>query len=198
MSFASTIVEGQGELEAKSGTEVNMPGAPESTSILDGSTTTAKEKETASTTEKSQSKESQENSTSENTKPHKKKRTDSTSTKTPSGWPSRYPFQSSDTRLLDKIKDEQILFSELTWKEKLAYRKEFWKEYLSETKQCLPYLKRLCLMILRISPWRVIGLVCLHVVNGLLPALGLKTKGRFIMMVRNPGVSKTKYSCNRA
>jgi hypothetical protein len=73
----------------------------------------------------------------------------------------------------------------MTWQEKKEYRKNFFKLYLSETKKCIPYVQRLFWMIYKISPWRVALLLVVELVKGLLPALTLKAKGDFILMVRN-------------
>ena len=38
-------------------------------------------------------------------------------------------------------------------------------------------------MIYHISPWRAVVILALNVVNGLLPAMTLRTRGSFIMLV---------------
>jgi len=101
------------------------------------------------------------------------------------GWPSRAPFYSSSSeRRSTEIPDEKkIYWSELTWNQKIAWRKAFLREYLSETKSCLPHVRKLFLMIYRISPWRAAVVLALNIVSGLLPALTLQTRGNFILMV---------------
>jgi hypothetical protein len=104
------------------------------------------------------------------------------------GWPSRYPFSRSPYQELAQLanKDDgegRIFWSELSLSEKIKFRKQFLKEYLSETKLCLPYVRKLFLMICRLSPWRAATILILNIVNGLLPALTLQTRGNFIMMV---------------
>jgi len=98
------------------------------------------------------------------------------------GWPNRRPFStySSQNSLDEK---EWIYATEMTWKEKQAYRKSFLKEYLSEMAKSIPYTKRFLATIYRISPWRVVAMIALNIVRGLLPAVGLQTRGRFIHMV---------------
>lgn len=100
------------------------------------------------------------------------------------GWPNRSPFSTySSQKPLDE--KEWIYATEMTWKEKQAYRKTFLKEYLSEMAKSIPYTKRFLAMIYRISPWRVLAMIVLNIVRGLLPAVGLQTRGRFIHMVYN-------------
>jgi len=102
--------------------------------------------------------------------------------KPPQGWPERTPFRTkikSSQRILDKY----IFWSELTLEEKLSYRREFLTEYLSEIKKCFPYVQKLFIMIYRISPWRAVMILVLNIVNGLLPAITLQTRGSFIIMV---------------
>ena len=102
--------------------------------------------------------------------------------KSPSGWPTRKLFYHSD-QIEIKNAEEWIYFSELTWSEKMAFRKRIMKEYFSETVKCFPHLKRLVHMIVRISPWRVLALIALKIISGFVPALTLQAKGRFILMV---------------
>jgi hypothetical protein len=98
------------------------------------------------------------------------------------GWPSRPPFLKLTTK---KDSDDNYIYaSELTWEEKQAYRANFLREYLSETKQCIPHVRRLYMMIYRISPWRAIALLVSSVLMGMFPALRLQTRGNFIGMVR--------------
>jgi hypothetical protein len=102
------------------------------------------------------------------------------------GWPDRTPFShgvGGSSR--EKLK-EFTFWSDLTLQEKIAYRKEFLREYLSETKKCFPYVRKLFMMIYRISPWRAAVILMLNVVNGLIPALTLQTRGSFILMVHKP------------
>jgi len=79
---------------------------------------------------------------------------------------------------------EKIYWSELTWKEKLEFRKNFLKLYLTETKQCFPYVRKFIEMIYRVSPWRLIMLLALNLAKGLLPVLTLRARGNFMTMVR--------------
>src|SRR5438045_2039369 len=107
--------------------------------------------------------------------------------KKPQGWPSRPPF-STDFGNDDSSKKNpanQIYWGELTLKQKLEWRKAFVLEYLRETKLCFPHVRKLFLMIYRISPWRAIVVFVLNVVSGLLPALTLQTRGNFILMVND-------------
>jgi len=102
------------------------------------------------------------------------------------GWPSRPPFSNQSDRGGGSTKsqnEERIYWNEMTWSQKLAWRKAFVREYLAETKSCLPHVRKLFLMIYRISPWRAIVVFALNVVGGLLPALTLQTRGNFILMV---------------
>lgn len=99
------------------------------------------------------------------------------------GWPERTPFShgvGGSSR--EKLK-EFTFWGDLTLQEKIAYRKEFLREYLSETKKCFPYVRKLFMMIYRISPWRAAVILTLNVINGLIPALTLQTRGSFILMV---------------
>lgn len=104
------------------------------------------------------------------------------------GWPGRYPFSRSPYQDLSQTtseedREEKIFWSELTFLEKQQFRRQFLREYLSETKQCLPYVRKLFVMICRLSPWRAATILAFNIVNGLLPALTLQTRGNFIMMV---------------
>ena len=105
------------------------------------------------------------------------------------GWPSRVPFHKSyeneSRSYQDGKEEERIYWGDLTLKQKIAWRKAFLREYLSETKQCLPYVRKFFLMIYRISSWRAVVVFALNVASGLLPALTLQTRGTFIMMVHN-------------
>lgn len=98
------------------------------------------------------------------------------------GWPERVPFRTK-IRSSQSILQKHIFWSELTFKEKYLYRREFLTQYLSETKQCFPYVRKLFIMIYRISPWRVVMLLVLNIVNGFVPAMTLQTRGSFIVMV---------------
>ena len=112
------------------------------------------------------------------------------------GWPNRTPFQRLTKRNLPRDETKYIYSSELTWKEREAYRMAFLREYLSEIWKCIPYAKRLLLMIIRISPWRVAALILLNVLSGLLSAFGLTTRGRFVHMVFPPLGTEFKSSYN--
>jgi hypothetical protein len=103
------------------------------------------------------------------------------------GWPSRPPFSKNfdDDESSKNNTANQIYWGELTLKQKLEWRKAFVLEYLREAKLCLPHVRKLFLMIYRISPWRAIVVFVLNVVSGLLPALTLQTRGNFILMVNN-------------
>jgi len=105
----------------------------------------------------------------------------------PTGWPSRKPFY---TRLLFgpngmplKERMEVVYWADLTWKQKIAWRKAFLSEYLSETRKCLPFVWKLYVIIYRLSPWRAVVLLVVSIFRGILPALTLQTRGNFIMMV---------------
>jgi len=58
------------------------------------------------------------------------------------GWLGEYPFylKSGHPELLDE--KNWVYSSDLTRKERWTYRKEFLREYISETRKCLPYRKR--------------------------------------------------------
>jgi hypothetical protein len=99
------------------------------------------------------------------------------------GWLSRPPFSILVKGSIDEEVKEEIYWSEMTWQEKNEYRMDFFKLYLSETKKCLPYVRRLFWMIYKISPWRVGLFLVVELLKGLLPALTLKAKGDFIQMV---------------
>ena len=99
------------------------------------------------------------------------------------GWPDRPPFTVVEDDDTEEVLKKYTFWSDLTWREKYAYRKEFLRQYLSETRKCLPYVRRLFLMIYRISPWRAVTILVLNIVNSFLPALNLQTRGSFILMV---------------
>jgi hypothetical protein len=99
------------------------------------------------------------------------------------GWPERAPFSHGDKNSRAKLLKKYTFWSDLTWKEKLNYRKEFLKQYLTEIKLCLGYARRLFIMIYRISPWRTIAILAINFVNAFLPAIKLRTSGNFITMV---------------
>ena len=103
------------------------------------------------------------------------------------GWPSRSPFHCSsrESRTSENPDEKKIYWNELTWNQRIAWRKAFLREYLSEAKKCLPHVQRLFVMIYHISPWRAVVVLALNVVSGLLPALTLQTRGNFIMMVHS-------------
>ena len=102
------------------------------------------------------------------------------------GWPNRYPFRCYNPWQNSQKEGETekiIYWEELTLQAKLDYRKAFLKEYLSETKKCLPHVRKLFIMIYRLSPWRATTILAFNIVNGLLPALTLQTRGNFLMIV---------------
>jgi len=99
------------------------------------------------------------------------------------GWPDRPPFTVVEEDDTEELLKKYTFWSDLTWREKYAYQKEFLQQYFSETRECLPYVRRLFLMIYRISPWRAVTILVLNIVNSFLPALNLKTRGSFILMV---------------
>jgi hypothetical protein len=99
------------------------------------------------------------------------------------GWPSRPPFQKATRKSIKDWMKEHTFWSDLTWEEKMAYHKQFLMQYISETRKCFPYVRKLFLMIYRISPWRAVIILVLNAVNGLLPAMTLRTRGSFIMLV---------------
>jgi|SRR5277367_6250396 hypothetical protein len=104
----------------------------------------------------------------------------------PIGWPSRTPFHSktvvNKNGVWVKRKENLVFWSDLTWKQKNAWRKAFLTEYLSETKKCLPFVWKLYAIIYRLSPWRALVLLGVSIFRGFLPALTLQTRGKFIMM----------------
>lgn len=99
------------------------------------------------------------------------------------GWPDRQPFYTYDDEGKKKHAENQVYWSDLTWNEKFGYRKAFFILYFNETRKCLPYVRRLLGMIFRISPWRAAVIFAVNIAKSLLPALTLKTRGSFIMMV---------------
>ena len=99
------------------------------------------------------------------------------------GWPERAPFFQNHVDIQKKWFEESVFWTDLTWQEKMQYRKAFLREYLSETRRCLPYVRKLFLMIYRISPWRAIAVFALNIVNGLVPAINLHTTGDFMSLV---------------
>lgn len=105
-----------------------------------------------------------------------------TDPKASKGWLNREPFRIVKRKIEDKPK-KYVNWYDLTLREKYEYRKKFLFQYLRETKACLPHVKRLFLAIYRISPWRAAVLLILNVVNGLVPAMTLRTQGRFIILV---------------
>ena len=109
------------------------------------------------------------------------------------GWLAKTPF-SHGVRGSSREKLREFTFwSDLTLEEKIAYRKEFLREYLSETKKCFPYVRKLFMMIYRISPWRAAVILVLNVINSLLPALTLQTRGSFILMVNHQIFGETDF-----
>jgi hypothetical protein len=98
------------------------------------------------------------------------------------GWRDVFPFTFAQ-RSSRTSKRNWIAWSELTLREKYEYRRKFFLEYFSETRKCLPYVKKLFVAVYRISPWRATLLLFLNLVNGFLPALTLQTKGSFLILV---------------
>lgn len=99
------------------------------------------------------------------------------------GWPNRPPFKIVTRDDKDELFKKYTFWSDLTWREKYEYQREFLRLYLSETKQCLPYVRQLLSMIYRISPWRAVVILVSNLVDGFLPAIKLRTRGSFIIMV---------------
>src|SRR5579859_2178624 len=98
--------------------------------------------------------------------------------KPPRGWLSKAPFLIVQNKNWMKIHlEKNIYWSDLTLREKLEFRRSFLKIYLSETRQCLPYVRKFFLTVYRLSPWRVVMLLALNVLSGLLPALALQARG---------------------
>jgi hypothetical protein len=167
----------EGDSISPSGTET--PPTLVATPALEGKgedNNTAKEATPGPATEEKKVEKANEDKTSNEEKDDPKKRR---------GWPSRAPFYNSSgkRRSTEPPDEEKIYWSELTWNQQLAWRKAFVREYLSETKKCLPHVRKLFLMIYRISPWRAAVVLALNIVSGLLPALTLQTRGNFILMV---------------
>jgi hypothetical protein len=100
------------------------------------------------------------------------------------GWPPKAPFSHGGTASRENL-TQFTFWSDLTLQERIAYRKEFLWQYLSETMKCFPYMRKLVIMIYRISPWRAVVILMLNVINALLPALTLQTRGSFILMVNH-------------
>jgi hypothetical protein len=98
------------------------------------------------------------------------------------GWRSYPPFNIEE-RNSRTSKRDWIAWSELTLREKYQYRRDCLLEYFSETKKCLPYVKRLFVTVYGLSPWRATLLLLLNLVNGFLPALTLQTQGSFLILV---------------
>jgi len=98
------------------------------------------------------------------------------------GWRNTAPFSVKNKTLVASSKN-CVSWYELTLREKYEYRKRFLREYFSETKACLPYVKRLFHTIYRISPWRGAVLLLLNAVNAFLPALALRAQGDFLILV---------------
>jgi hypothetical protein len=99
------------------------------------------------------------------------------------GWPERKPFSKRRGDQVARLLKEYSYWSDLTWKEKYAFRKEFLGQYLAETRKCIPHVRRFFMMIYRISPWRAVVILVLNIINSLLPALTLQTRGSFILLV---------------
>jgi hypothetical protein len=104
------------------------------------------------------------------------------------GWPSRPPFENIKDEDEKKEKDDKAIvhWNELTWKEQNAWRVSFLRGYLKEIRNCLPFVRKLFFLIYRISPWRAVVFLAMNVIKGLLPAITLRTRGDFIMMVSCP------------
>ena len=103
------------------------------------------------------------------------------------GWPSRPPFRNPLDYKDDGFETKEqnsVYWSDLTLAQKMAWRKAFLRDYLTETRKTLPYVRKLILMVYRISPWRAVVLFAMNIFTGLLPALTLQTRGNFIRMVR--------------
>jgi hypothetical protein len=98
------------------------------------------------------------------------------------GWLNRKPFSIQSQAWMSSEKN-CISWYELTLREKYEYRKKFLLQYFSETKACLPYVKRLFFTIVRISPWRGAALLFLNVANAVLPAMALRAQGDFLIQV---------------
>jgi hypothetical protein len=109
------------------------------------------------------------------------------------GWRDVPPFN-IEKRSSRNSKRDWIAWSELTLREKYEYRRQFLVEYFSETRKCLPYVKKLFVTVYRISPWRATLLLFLNLVNGFLPALTLQTKGSFLILVC-PDITGGNGSC---
>ena len=102
------------------------------------------------------------------------------------GWVNKPPFwrvYTSKDQLVSDDTPESIYWDDMTWKQKIAWRRQFVHEYFSETKRCLPYVRKLFLLVFRLSPWRTAVLLLANTLRGLIPALNLQTRGTFIMMV---------------
>ena len=171
---------------------IETPSTLVATPALDGKSddgNTSKEVTPGSATDENKVEKVKEEKTSDEEKDDPKKRR---------GWPSRAPFYSSsrEIRSTENPDEKKIYWSELTWSQKIAWRKAFLREYLSETRKCLPHVRKLFLMIYRISPWRAAVVLALNIVSGLLPALTLQTRGNFILMVHKYFDLADK-SCNK-
>ena len=100
------------------------------------------------------------------------------------GWLIKTPFVvAQNNNWMKAHLEKNTYWSDLTLREKVEFRRSFLKIYLSETRQCLPYVRKFFLTIYRLSPWRVVMLLALNVLSGLLPALTLQARGNFLMMV---------------
>lgn len=154
----------------------DTPSTLVATPSLEGKGEDSNTSEAGSATGENKVEKAKEEKTSEEEKDDPKKRR---------GWPSRAPFfnSSGERRSTETPDEKKIYWGELTWNQKLAWRKAFLREYLSETKKCLPHVRKLFVMIYHISPWRAAVVLALNIVSGLLPALTLQTRGNFILMV---------------
>lgn len=167
--------EGKDELVLKS---------PESTALISSSTTLLE----ADSDAKPANAEATETNNVDSTDPPSTEEKDKFDPKLLRGWVSKPPFwvQTTNYNHVPNTKIiEAIWWEDMTWKQKMAWRREFVREYFSETKQCLPYVRKLFLMIFRLSPWRTVVLLLANTLRGLIPALNLQTRGTFILMVRS-------------
>jgi hypothetical protein len=101
------------------------------------------------------------------------------------GWVRKPPFwmRITNSSTTPNTQSETIWWEDMTWKQKMVWRRAFVREYFSETKLCLPYVRKLFLLIFRLSPWRTVVLLLANTLRGLIPALNLQTRGNFILMV---------------
>jgi hypothetical protein len=117
-------------------------------------------------------------------------------TKSSHGWPSIPPFSTKPSLKSDVA--EYTYWSDLSSRDKYTYHKQFLLLYLSEGRKCLPYVRRFLLLLFRTSPWRMALLVALNTINGILPAVSLRTRGDFFSMVSLSSDLGIDSSCNKA